>query len=193
MTNNDITESSAAFYMRKIQRWRMAFFGLVILVAGIAIGGASVFILAPERLMQPPPGPEFDSMRMIPPLRQDLDLTPEQEKKIKPILDKHMQKLQDIRTAARSSIEEALARMNKSISEILTEEQRQRWQHSFDRLDRELHPGGPRRGGGPGGHGDFRSPEPDRFRGGPGPFGPHRSPRGPNSPRDGTDRRAPDS
>ena len=196
MSKKETIDNPAINYVHKLHCWRMAFFGMVILVAGVVIGGALMLILAPDKLMKPPRGPEFDSVRMIPPLRRDLGLSPEQEEKIKPILDKHMEKLHDIRMEARADIEEALTRMNKGISDILTDDQKRIWQRSFDRLERELHPGGPRRGGGPRGPGGFRGGQqerfrggqPEHFRGGPGPSGPHRPPRGPNSPRDGIGR-----
>lgn len=197
MTNSDTTDGSAIYYLRKLQRWRMAFFGMVILVAGIAIGGASMFILVPDRLMQPPPGPEFGSFRTIEMLRRELGLSPEQEKKIKPILDAHMKRLHEIRMEARTEIQSALNRMNKGISDVLTDEQKQLWQRSLDRLEMELHRGGPpRRGGGPGGRGGredrFREGPPERFRDGPGPRGPRRPPGGPNSPPNGTGERPTD-
>jgi hypothetical protein len=192
MSNKETIDNPAISYIDKLHRWRMAFFGMVILVAGVVIGGASMMILAPDRLMKPPRGPEFGSQRMIPPLRRELGLSPEQQEKIKPILDTHMEKLDEIRVEARSEIEEALTLMNESISDILTEEQRQIWQRSLDRLDREFHRGGQYRGGGPRGPGfrgsrqeGFRGGQPEHFPQGPGSFGPHRPPRGPNSPRDG--------
>ena len=194
MSDKETIHNPAISYMDRLYRWRMAFFGMVVLVAGVVIGGALMMILAPDKLMKPPRGPEFDSFTMIPRLRRDLGLSPEQQEKIKPILDSHMEKLNEIRMEARSEIEEALIQMNESISAILSEEQRQIWQRSLDRLEREFHRGGPRRGGGPGGRG-FRGGRQEGFRGGqppehfrqgpgPGPFGPHRPPRGPNSPRD---------
>ena len=197
MSNKETIDNPPVNCIDKLHCCRMAFFGVVILVAGVVIGGASMMILAPDKLMKPPRGPEFGSQRMIPPLRRELGLSPEQEEKIKPILDSHMEKLDEIRMEARSEIEEALTQMNKGISDILTEDQRQIWQRSLDRLDREFHRGGPRRGGGPRGPGfrggrqeGFRGGQSDRFRQGPGPgpFGPHRPPRGPNSPRDGMGR-----
>jgi len=201
MNDIETTENQALANVHRLQRGRMAFFGLVILAAGIAIGAASMLILVPEKLLRPPGGPEFGSMRMIPPLRRELGLSPEQEQKIKPILDRHMQTLDDIRMEARSSIEQALIRMNESISDILTDEQRQIWQQSLERLEREFYPGGSRRGGGPRGPGGFRRGRqerfrdgpPEHFRGGPGPFGPRRGPMGPNSPRDGMDSGATDN
>ncbi|MHC4681585.1 MAG: hypothetical protein ACYTEK_23165, partial [Planctomycetota bacterium] len=89
-------------YVQKLHRWRMAFFGMVILVAGMVIGAASMMILAPQMLIKPPPGPEFEPLRIIPPLRRDLHLTAEQTERIKPIMDKHMGKLNQIRMNARS-------------------------------------------------------------------------------------------
>ena len=172
----------------------MAFFGLIILIAGIAIGGSSILIFAPKKLIQPPPGPEFRSQRMIPPLRRDLGLDPEQADKIKPILDKHMQKLDTIRTEARSEIAETLKQMNQEIAAILTEEQQQRWQQEIARLQDELRPRGgpgPKRGEGPRGPG-MRGGQQERPRRGmgpggpgPGPFGPRRRPAEPNMPQDG--------
>jgi len=144
-----------------------------------------MLIFAPTKLIQPPPGPEFRSLRMIPPLRRDLGLDPEQAEKIKPILDKHMQKLSTIRIEARSEIAETLNQMNQEIAAILTQEQQQLWRREIGRLQRDLSPGGPRRGEGRGGN-RFRRGEQDRPRRGPGPgpFGPRYRPAGPNMPQE---------
>lgn len=178
-------------YVQKMHRWRMAFFGVVILLAGIVIGGALMMILAPQMLMKPPPGPEFEPLRIIPPLRADLGLTDEQAEKIKPIMDKYMTKLNQLRTNARTEVGETLKQMNEEIAAVLTDEQKARWQSELNRLERDLHPPDWRRGEGPGpGGGRFRRGEPDmdrpelgprEFRRGPGP-GP-RPPAGPNFPR----------
>jgi hypothetical protein len=185
MSQNQTTDNLAVSHINKAHTWRMAFFGLIILIAGIAIGGSSMLIFAPNKLIQPPPGPEFRSQRMIPPLRRDLGLTPEQADKIKPILDKHMQKLDTIRIEARSEIAETLKQMNQETAAILTEEQQHRWQREIERLQSELRPGGgPRWGEGPGGP-RYRGGQQERNRRGPGPgpFGPRRSrPAGPNTP-----------
>lgn len=185
MSQNETTDNLVVNQINKAHTWRMAFFGLIILIAGIVIGGSSMLILAPNKLIQPPPGPEFRSLRMIPPLSRDLGLDPEQAEKIKPILDKHMQKLNTIRIEARSEIGETLKQMNEEIAAILSDEQKQIWQRELDRLQGELRPGGRRRGEGPGGP-RFRGGQQDRPRNGPGPgpFGPRRRPAGPNMPRE---------
>lgn len=199
MSEIESSDNLGIDYMQKMHRWRMAFFGMVILVAGIVIGGALMMILAPQMLIKPPPGPEFDSMRVIPLLRADLGLTDEQTEKIKPIMDKHMAKLNQLRMDARTEIGETLKQMNDEIAAVLTDEQRAKWQRELAQLERDLHPPDWRRGEGPGG-GRFRmirkgepgGEGPDFRRGpgpgpfGPGPFGPRRLPGGPNFPRNGT-------
>jgi len=194
MSQNETTDNPIVSNINKAHIWRMAFFGLIILIAGIAIGGSSILIFAPKKLIQPPPGPELRTMRMIPPLSRDLGLTQEQADKIKPILDKHMKKLDTIRTEARSEIANTLKQMNREIAAILTDQQQQRWQQEITRLQDELRPrGGPgpgrgERRGGPG----FRGGQQERPGGrgmgpggpGPGPFGPRRRMAEPNTPQD---------
>jgi gas vesicle protein len=184
MSQNETINNPAVSFLNKAHYWRMAFFGLVILVAGAIIGGSSMLIFAPKKLIKPPPGPEFRSLRMIPPLSRDLGLAPEQAEKIKPILDKHMQKLDTIRIEARQEIAETLKQMNQEIAAILTDQQQQLWQRELDRLQGELRGGGPRWGEGPGGP-RFRGGQQERPRRGPGPFGPRYRPAGPNTPQDG--------
>jgi hypothetical protein len=170
--------------IQKLHRWRMAFFGVVILLAGIVIGGASMMILLPHKLMAPPPGPEFDSLRMLPSLRRDLGLSLEQSRRIEPILDKYMKKLVDIRIEARDEIAQTLKQMNEDISEILSDRQERIWKRDLERLQRDLHPGrgGPgRRGEGPGGP---RLRQGRQERRGPGPHGPARRSVGPNMPQE---------
>lgn len=134
-------------HIRKIYYWRTAFFGLVILIAGAVIGGATMSIMTTQRLRRSGRGREFQSLQVLPPLRRDLGLSQEQSEKIKPLLDGHMEKLQDIRENARIEIEDTLRQMNEEISAILTDRQRQIWQREMSRLQQELRPGGPRRNG----------------------------------------------
>jgi hypothetical protein len=188
MSQNEKINNPVVSQINKAHFWRMAFFGLVILVAGIVIGGSSMLIFAPKKLIQPPPGPEFSSLRMIPPLRRDLDLTPEQAEKIQPILDKYMQKLNTIRTEARTEIAGTLKQMNQDIAAILTDGQKQLWRREIERLQSELRPRGgpgPRRGEGRGGprFGGGQQGRPGRGRG-PGPFGPRYQPASPNTPQE---------
>ncbi|MFH1718533.1 MAG: hypothetical protein ABIF19_14350 [Planctomycetota bacterium] len=48
------TQVTVSLDIHKLRRWRTAFFGLVILLAGAVIGGASMPILVLQKLMMPP-------------------------------------------------------------------------------------------------------------------------------------------
>jgi len=198
MSQNQTTNNPAVSHINKAHMWRMAFFGLIILAAGVVIGGSSMLIFAPKK---PPRAPEFASGRMVGQLQRELRLSPEQNEKIEPILKEHMETLNDIRIDAQDQIGEALDQMNEQVSSILTDRQKRMWESKLRHLQSPLRGGGgPRWGEGPGG-GRFRRGEQDRFRrgpgpgsgsgpgpgpgsGGPGPFGPRRRPAGPNTPQD---------
>ena len=167
MNQTETTDSPNVDYMRKLHRWRMAFFGLVILLAGLVIGVSSTLMLVRHRERGRPWGPEFFSRKMVDDLQRDLDLSAEQAKKIGAIVKNRMQKLEEIREEARPKVAEQLKLMNEEISAALTEEQKRTWQenwkrrfHSFQRPPR---PGGPRPGEGP----RRRGGPPDRMRRGP--------------------------
>jgi hypothetical protein len=180
MSQTETTETPNVDYMRKMHRWRMAFFGLVILLAGLVIGASSTLMLVRHGERGHPWGPEFVSKKMVDDLQRDLGLSPEQAKKIEAIVKKRMQKLEVIRKEARPKVEEQLKLMNKEISAVLTEEQRRTWEENwkrrFHRFQRPPRPGeGPRRRGGP----------PDRMRRGPERFGPPPDPNRPPIPPEG--------
>jgi hypothetical protein len=184
MNQTEKTDSST-HYIRKLHRWRMAFFGLVILFAGIVIGAALITILAPNRLTRPPQPAETATRMMIGRLGRELGLSPDQHEKIGPILQKHLQKLEEIRLNARDDITEQLQQMNKGVSVVLTDEQNRIWQRWLRMLQWQLRP--PGRGPGEGGR-QHGGPQ-ERIRRGPGPFGPGRRPTGPNMPYNGMRRR----
>ena len=151
--------------VQKMHMWRMAFFGLVILLAGIVIGGASAFVVVRRTRMDRPPSPPIAVSAMIPRLQRHLDLSPEQREKLQPILQEHMETLREIRINAGEQIGEELQLMQDEISSVLDEHQRQLWRQNLQRLQDELHRGFR----GPGGRGE-------RFRGGRERFEPQPGP-----------------
>jgi Spy/CpxP family protein refolding chaperone len=180
MNQTETAESPNVDYMRKLHRWRMAFFGLVILLAGLVIGISSTLMVVRHGERVHPWGPGFPSGTIIMrDLQRYLDLSPEQVKKIEAIVKKRMQKLEQLREEARPKVAEQLKLMNEEISAVLTEEQRrdwqQNWKREFHRFQRPPRPGGPRPGEGP----RHRGGPPDRIRRDPQGIGP---PPDPNRP-----------
>ena len=148
MSKIETTDNITASYVHKLHRWRMAFFGVIILFAGIVIGAASMMILVPERVIRPPRGPEFNVLRTLPSLQRDLGLSDEQLKEIEPVFSGRMEELRGIRENARVEITKILEQMNSEISSLLTEEQKNKWQGELERLQGQLRPGNRRRGEG---------------------------------------------
>jgi hypothetical protein len=134
----------------------MAFFSLVILLAGLVIGSASTVIVLRSRFGPPGGGMgQFTGGRMLGRLHRELDLSPEQREQLEPIIQKYMQELHEIRQNAARTIDERLRRMNEEISSVLDEDQQRRWQHHLEQLRERLPDRGRRRGPGTGRH---RSP-----------------------------------
>ena len=161
-------------YLKQMHRWRMAFFGLVILLAGIVLGASSLFLL---RGRPKPPLLPLDeaARRLLDEERVRLDLSPEQMDKIGPIFQKYIGTLEEIRMAAF----EQLQLMNEEVGPILNEHQRRLWEGDIQGLHRRFRQRSSGDHRGPGGR--QYGPE-RRFRRGPGPFGPRRDQGGPNRP-----------
>ncbi len=171
-------------YLKQMHRWRMAFFGLVILLAGVVLGASSLFLL---RHRPKPPLPPLDvaTRRLLDAQRDRLELSPEQMEKIGPIFQKYMDTLEEIRIAAF----EQLQLMNEEVGPILNEHQRRLWEGDIQGLHRRFRQRSPREERGHRGP-PIRQYGPERrFRRGPGPFGPWRDQGGPNRPWNGMRRR----
>ena len=129
--NTNLTAS-----LRRLHRWRMAVFGLVILAAGITLGVAGTLLVVRPTERRPPLNPrmaaELTSRRM----REELDLTPEQVDRIDAILREHFETLEKLREAAWPKISEVFESMKAGVDTVLTEQQRSDWQKYTERLER---------------------------------------------------------
>jgi len=209
MTLTETTHSPTPDHLQKVHRRRMARFGLVILIAGIAIGAACAVIFIPRPKPFPGPDPTWGSFMMADRLERVLDLAPEQKEKIRQISKTTFDTLHKIQEEAKPKIDAQIKQMNEQISAALTDDQRQKWQRELEGFQNRFREGWRREGGRPGeeGPGRRRGPgDPDRYPGGPddanrpprggfdrGPMpdrfrgdrGPGRRPDDPNDPRGG--------
>lgn len=150
--------------LQQMHRWRMAFFGLVVLLAGMVIGGSvTLLVLKPKRPVVPPEPEGF----MLGALRDvERHLTDQQRKQVDQIMQAHMEELRRLREEElRPPIIDQMKKLREDIVKVLTPEQRQLWDQRAQQDQREFWrrrgegPGGGRMGpGGPGGG----------MRGGPG-------------------------
>ncbi len=142
----------------RLHRWRMAFFGLIILIAGLVIGAAGAVLILPQTSPERAASQERGHQMMLERIMPRLGLSPEQTQRIGPVLQKHLQRLEQIREQGRTQIAEELETMDEDMSAVLTPRQQQRWRD----LMRDLPGQFPREQG----------------RYGPGPRGPPQGPRG---------------
>lgn len=134
---NEQLNENQNIYQIKMHRWRMAFFGLVILLAGIIIGSSAVSLGRWRFLRRHNPGPEQAMFRMARGLQDNLNLSPQQRRMVEPIIRMHMEKLEEIRRNARPLIEQEMRRMKDDIFPILNEEQKARWMQMMRHLPME--------------------------------------------------------
>jgi len=163
--NQHESPDSPMVLLRRLHRWRMAFFGLIILLAGM-LTGASATLLAIGRSPWggPPPVPVEEVVRdVIAGITPRLHLSTEQIQQMEPILQQHMGRLHGIWADSRGQIVEELKAMNEEVLPVLDENQQQSWQRYMQGL-----PGPFRHGGGPPHIGVGPGPGPGR---GPGPGG----------------------
>lgn len=167
------SSDSPMVLLRRLHRWRMAFFGLVILLAGVLSGAAVTLLVVGHgaRQVSAPPLPVVRELiaRIGPRLR----LTEEQSRQIEPVLLKHMQRLDEIGEDGRAAIVEELKIMNDELAGVLTDDQMRQWQRLMEGLPSQIRhaPGG--FGPGPGGG------APGRGFGGGRMSGPRRDGQGP--------------
>jgi len=163
---------SPTVLLRRLHRWRMAFFGLVILLAGMLSGAAAALLVIGHfegRAPSPPVPVIRDMLARVGPL---LRLSPAQMEQVRPIFDKHVQQLEAISLKGRTEIVEQLKSMHEEMATVLDDEQMRRWQELLRGLPGEIQHVPEWRGLGPG-----RGPGPGRRMGPRGPMAgpPHRS------------------
>lgn len=130
---------------------RPVLFILLTLLSGIVIGaGATLILVGPPEKDVPPGLPEEFSRRMVEHLTRELNLTTEQQEKITPVVETHMQTIDQFRDEARPKIRQELDDMNNEIMALLDEHQQQLWKDSIERMQTRFRDYRDRRGPGPG-------------------------------------------
>jgi hypothetical protein len=146
---------SPTVLLRRLHYWRMAFFGVVILLAGM-LGGTAATLLTIRHLGLDRPVPPARAVHMmLARLAGPLHLTHE-----------HVANLDQIQQEGRKAIAEELRLLSQDMGGILTKEQMHLWDQLFLDLPSSIRhvPGGrgPGGGRGPAPPGGWRGPPADR-------------------------------
>jgi hypothetical protein len=148
--------------LRRLHHWRMAFFGVVILLAGMLSGVAATLLIVRHLGPDRPPPPVRAVQMMLARLSGPLHLTPEQRQQIEPILKSHLTRLGQIQDDGQKAIAEELRLLSQDMGGVLTEDQMRLWDRLFLDLPspiRHIPEGrGPGLGRGPAPPGGWRGP-----------------------------------
>lgn len=120
--------------IKRMYRRQMFIFGAIILAAGVVIGAAGTILHYEAIKPQKPSGIEFVNKRMIAHLTEELQLTEDQQKRIKDVFADHMKNLYEIRMQARPLIAEEMNSLNENVLEILDDSQDAKWTENINRL-----------------------------------------------------------
>jgi hypothetical protein len=134
--------------LSRLHRWRMAFFGLVILLAGVAIGAGTATIWIGHNAQATGGGGPLRSWlaegrpdlggRLLPMLRQYLSLDDQQMQTLGPILREHLVNIEKLRQDLRPKVAEELRQMDREIVAVLRPDQKRIWDRRFRRLQEQL-------------------------------------------------------
>jgi Spy/CpxP family protein refolding chaperone len=110
-----------------VRRWLalLALAGLFLL--GVVSGGLGAHLYYARSLERPPGPPPFFAGAMGARLERQLDLTPEQARQLRRILDDSRREAEAMRRELAPRMREVMERSEARISELLTPEQRQRF------------------------------------------------------------------
>lgn len=119
--------------MNRTLKWKLGLACLLVFVAGAMTGAFCGIHLVHYHLMLGPPHSGDVPDRMREHFRRSLDLTPEQEKKISPILDAISSKLETIRIETAERVRIVMEESKKEVAPLLSPEQ----QKKLDNLESE--------------------------------------------------------
>lgn len=164
--NPSESSESPTVLLRRLHHWRMAFFGVVILLAGM-LSGAAVTLLTIRQIGPRGPVPPVPAVKLLlARLSGPLHLTGEQRQQVEPILQEHLVRLDQIQADGQKSIAEELRLLSQAMAGVLTEDQMHLWERLFSDLPgslRHIPAGrGPGLGRGPAPPGGWRGPPGDR-------------------------------
>jgi hypothetical protein len=166
INQNDSSESPTVL-LRRLHHWRMAFFGVVILLAGM-LGGTAATLLAIGYMGSRNPPPPVRAVKMLlERLSGPLHLTAEQRRQAEPILQKHVARLDQIQQDGQKAIQDELRLLSEEMGALLTQDQMGLWEQFFLELPGAIRHIPQERGPGPG-LGRGPAPGPGGWRGPPG-------------------------
>ncbi len=131
-SNDDLTQP--VVLLKRMLYWRMAFFSLILMLAGIAIGASAMHMWMVKQRSRPQPRPPVNVARVMRRIESQLKLTPEQTEQVRPVMRRCLADLDQVRAEARPQIRQHLRVMNRDVQAVLDPQQQQQWKKISRRL-----------------------------------------------------------
>jgi hypothetical protein len=123
------------------RRWLRLFAALLIFFAGLVCGSGATVVVAVRNIQRYIHHPEEVPARITKYLKRRLDLSPGQADQIEAMIAKTQLHLQAIRRENQPRVQSELATLHDEVSQVLTENQRDKWDQIYDdALDRWMPP-----------------------------------------------------
>lgn len=125
---------------QKGRRWKLVFFGIIILLCGVVIGAGSTAIFRHKMLVHGMQRHDRMHGRAATHMKKRLNLSDEQAKEVEKILDNRMGAVRMIWREAYTDSRGQITLMKEEMSKVLTEEQAQKLRRRFRRYERAFPP-----------------------------------------------------
>jgi|PlaIllAssembly_1097288.scaffolds.fasta_scaffold726478_2 Spy/CpxP family protein refolding chaperone len=118
--------------MNALGKWKLGLYVLAIFLAGGGTGAMITWHLCQRRVATPLPPAQIGA-RLRARFQSQLALTPDQARKIDPLIDQAMRQVQVIRSETASHVFANVSNLHEQVLTVLTPDQRAK----FERLERE--------------------------------------------------------
>ncbi len=141
MNDHDVSESRRHIARHHAAHGRRRYlkagaFLLLAMLAGFAIGVGSTVLYIKDKMHRVPPSPDAIEDAMVGRMQTLLGITPDEEEKLRDVIDSHMEKVEDIRRDSFESIRNVFREMDSQFLDILGpdrhrvwKEEREKWLH----------------------------------------------------------------
>lgn len=115
--------------VRPRRRWLRVLLVLVVFGSGFVVGGGTALLAVKQRLSRAISHPEEEAARRARTLARDLGLSADQRAQVESILARRLTRLRD-------GVREQLRHTGREVNDVLTPEQKTRWQSMLKQIER---------------------------------------------------------
>ncbi len=119
---------------RRRRWWVSLVLGLLIFAGGFTVGGVTSLVVARNQILHAIHHPEENPKRITAQLRRQLDLSDEQTRRVRAIVQRRLAAFAAIRREVLPEVRAQLDLVEKEIAEVLHEDQKARWHARFQQL-----------------------------------------------------------